>query len=92
MPQLKVGHLRALPDPAALAATSLDALDALGRRLADRNAGITGPERENLDALVFAALEFDASDRAVVRAWARQNPPPAVRSKRAAQDGSRPTI
>jgi hypothetical protein len=80
MPQLKIGHLRALPaidDPAARLA-----LDALGTRLGTRNSGITSDERAELDALVHDALHLSADERALVAAWAEAHPTPRPRPRK----------
>lgn len=77
MPQLKIGHLRAMPaigDPTARAA-----LDALGRRLGTRNAGFEANDRAELDRLVFDALHFRPDERALVAKWAVENPVPKRR-------------
>lgn len=63
MPQVKVAHLRAIPAPPAVLRGPLHAL---GRRLGERNAGISPDEQSALDALVFDALGFDAAARARV--------------------------
>jgi hypothetical protein len=80
MPQLKVGHLRAIPHLSN--PEDRLALDAFGRGLSQRNTGITGEERTRLDTLVDDALGLDAKERELVRNWAAANPPPTPRSKR----------
>lgn len=84
MPQLKIGHLRALPALPSEAPRARDALEALGRSLASRNTGIGVTERTELDALVADIFSLDSSERAVVAAWASSHPPPLPR--RAAPD------
>jgi hypothetical protein len=69
MPQLKIAHLRALPSPAADPAIRAALLD-LGATLALRNDGIRPDEQRALDDLAADLLHLDASDRALVRAWA----------------------
>lgn len=86
MPQLKIGHLRALPtlrDPSARGA-----LDALGRDLAARNAGFRSEERRDLDRIVFDALAFNPEERALVEKWADAHPLPKPRA-RAADESAR---
>jgi hypothetical protein len=79
MPQLKIGHLRAVP--AVRDGRVRERLDGLGKSLATRNSGIEEPERADLDRLVFDALEFLPEEREFVRAWAVANPVPKRRSK-----------
>ncbi len=76
MPQLKIGHLRALP---AVEARFLDGLDAMGATLARANAGIGAEARAELDAHVSQALALDDAERSVVRKWALANPLPKPR-------------
>ncbi|HEX4337392.1 MAG TPA: hypothetical protein VH062_15860 [Polyangiaceae bacterium] len=78
MPQLKIGHLRALP--AIDDATTRDALHAVGERLGRENAGIGPEHREALDDTVAGALGLDDAERAAVAAWASANPLPKARS------------
>ncbi len=78
MPQVKIGHLRALPAPGAAV---LEPLERLGSELIARNRGITGAERSTLDALVAEALGVRGSALARVLAWGRANPPPAPRAR-----------
>lgn len=78
MPQVKIGHLRALPAPGAAA---LEPLDRLGSELIARNRGITGAERSTLDGLVAEALGVRGPALARVLAWGRAHPPPAPRAR-----------
>ena len=78
MPQLKVGHLRAIP--AIVDAGARTRLDAIGRRLAGRNAGLLAADRAELDGAVFDALDFDVAARSLVVEWAAANPLPSPRS------------
>jgi hypothetical protein len=83
MPQLKIGHLRAMPaigDSGARAA-----LDLLGRKLGTRNSGIEADDRAELDRLVFDALDFRPEERALVTTWAGENPPPQRRQGKSRQ-------
>lgn len=69
MPQLKIGHLRSLPnltDPAPRAA-----LAALGERLGARNTGIREEEQEALDTLVADALGLSPEERERVAVFRR---------------------
>jgi hypothetical protein len=77
MPQLKIGHLRALP--AVRDSGARAALDALGRKLGAENAGIGAAARHDLETLVFDALDFRPDERALVMAWASENPLPKRR-------------
>jgi hypothetical protein len=79
MPQLKIGHLRALPSvpPPARAA-----LANLGRALGQRNRGISASERAELDAVVFDALQLSRPERALVETWTAATPPPRARVRK----------
>ncbi len=61
MPQVKIGHLRAIPAPPPAA---IDALTAFGARLSARNDGVTAEEQRALDALVGDAFGLRESQRA----------------------------
>lgn len=89
MPQVKVGHLRALPapDPAFV-----QRLSTLGDGLAARNCGITDSERTELDAVVAAALHLATADLAPILDWGRKNPPPAAKHPAPAKPGLRKTL
>ena len=67
MPQVKVGHLRAIPAPPALDAVRGE-LVALGDALAARNAGIAPAEQARLDDLAARAYALDGATRSMV--WA----------------------
>jgi hypothetical protein len=69
MPQVKIGHLRALPAPATN--EFVRAIEGLGNTLGERNAGITSSEQAELDKLVACALELTPEDLRIVSAWAR---------------------
>lgn len=79
MPQLKIGHLRALP---AVPDEAKAALEALGQELGARNRGLGEPERRALDALVFDAMHLSSEERALVDAWSARNPLPKPRARR----------
>jgi hypothetical protein len=68
MPQLKIAHLRAVPAP-PLRGDAGEALTRIGRALGERNSGITGPEQDELDALVGEILSLDESAQARIRAF-----------------------
>jgi len=84
MPQLKIGHLRAMP--AIRDAGARAALDLLGQKLAAENAGIEADDREELDRLVFDALDFRPDERALVAKWAGENPLPKQRQGKSRRD------
>jgi hypothetical protein len=69
MPQLKIGHLRALPAPPR-GAPALAALERIGRELGARNTGISAAEQEIIDGLAADALDLDGAARARIAAWA----------------------
>ena len=75
MPQVKVAHLRAIPEP-PYAAAARSRLEAMGRALSDANRGIDALEIALLDALVAEALGLSDDELSLVRAWARENPTP----------------
>lgn len=68
MPQVKIGHLRALPAPPA-DHPAVAALSALGESLGERNAGITRAEQDALDRLAADALGMSERERELVAAW-----------------------
>lgn len=69
MPQVKVGHLRAIPAP--LTSAAIADLARLGEALALRNEGIRAEEQATLDLHVAASLGLDADDRERTAAWWR---------------------
>lgn len=79
MPQLKIGHLRALP--AMPDAAARQQLDGFGRALGARNAGVGAAERAELDEAVFRTFDLSSAERASIRAWAEANPPPRPRER-----------
>ncbi|MBI5832918.1 MAG: N-6 DNA methylase [Armatimonadetes bacterium] len=66
MPQVKIGHLRALPAPRH---DYVAALGELGARLSAGNAGISASEQGELDALASEALGLSAAQQALVARW-----------------------
>ncbi len=81
MPQLKVGHLRALPALPVGAERRRAAIEALARRIGEANVGIDPGIRAELDALVDDAFGLGAAEREAVAAWAQQHPPPVSRRR-----------
>ncbi len=79
MPQLKVGHLRSLPALPSDALRARAALEQLGSKLAERNAGITAPERAELEGWVAEAFALSAKEREAVATWCLAHPPPVSR-------------
>ncbi len=71
MPQVKIGHLRALPAPPAGAHAAVAELAALGRMLNARNAGIAAPEQASLDELASRALGLTPTEHAHIAQWSR---------------------
>jgi hypothetical protein len=68
MPQVKISHLRSLPAP-ALCAEDAAALDALGRKLGERNKGIDDFEQHDLDALVGRVLGMCSNELDRIEQW-----------------------
>jgi hypothetical protein len=81
MPQLKIGHLRSLPDLPLASSSMIEDLDAFGRQIGSRNQGITDAERDELDGLVERGLGLTDSESARVRRFAAQHPPPVSRRR-----------
>lgn len=77
MPQVKVGHLRAIPAPDDYA---VEALSRLGERFGQSNRGISEAERSELDRIVAGALGINEAALEMVLAWGRANPPPTART------------
>jgi hypothetical protein len=77
MPQLKIGHLRALPDVSD--PTARARLHALGANLARANDGIGDADRIRLDDLVAVVFSLSAEERDTIRRWADSNPLPISR-------------
>jgi hypothetical protein len=69
MPQLKIGHLRALPAPPP-ASPARASLEQIGRALGERNTGASPAEQAQIDALVADALGLGPAARARIAAWA----------------------
>ncbi len=77
MPQVKVGHLRAIPAPDH---SAVEALSELGERLSQSNRGISEAERSELDHVAASALGIHEAALEMVLAWGRANPPPTART------------
>ena len=90
MPQLKVGHLRALPALPSAVPQVRAALEQLGSKLAARNDGITGTERAELEALVAEAFALSAAEREAIATWCSHHPPPVSRRQAADPIPNRP--
>jgi hypothetical protein len=83
MPQLKIGHLRALPAPPPK----------LTARLNDWSETQSNPPSEadtkQVNAWVFEAFNLSKAECAMVREWARANPVPLPRRKAEARSSQR---
>lgn len=86
MPQLKIGHLRSLPQP-PLTAESWRVLDTLGTQATGR--GLSTAHRNALDDLVFSAFEVTPAERALVRDWVLSVPLPRSRHSAELRGGER---
>jgi len=83
MPQVKIGHLRAIPEPSGDAHEAVDRLRAIGDRLTRANAPVTAAARSELDDAVFAMFEVGGEARALVTEWhQRIHNPPGRRGRR----------
>jgi hypothetical protein len=72
MPQVKIGHLRAVPRPERDIEAAVRRLGALGTRLSLPNAPLSKEDREELDTAVFDAFGVDDAGRALVADWHRK--------------------
>jgi hypothetical protein len=91
MPQLKIGHLRRLPDLPAADETTRRDLDSLGRVIGPRNEGLLPIDRRLIDELVFDAHGLDTAERKCVLHWASRTPPPKPRDALAGHRGAAST-
>jgi hypothetical protein len=80
MPQVKIGHLRSVPQPPDQSVVAT--LKIIGERLSAKNAPPTADERSELDELVFAAFSATDDARALVTAWHRSISEPSARRGR----------
>ena len=69
MPQVKIGHLRSIPEPSGDAHEAVDRLRAIGDRLTRANAPVTAAARSELDDAVFAMFDVGGEARALVTEW-----------------------
>ena len=69
MPQLKIGHLRALPTPGQDPSLRR-ALADLGATLGARNDGVRPEEQRALDRIAAGLLGLDEDEQALIAAWA----------------------
>jgi len=69
MPQVKIGHLRAIPMPSTLSSTATKQLFGFGQRISERNQGFSKHERDELDTLVFDVYRLDDEERRLVATW-----------------------
>src|SRR5262249_27874441 len=67
MPQMKIGHLRAIPAPPQMQLVS--SLAAIGEELSPRNDGVREFEQAAIDDLVADMFRFTAAEKARVMAW-----------------------
>jgi hypothetical protein len=73
MPQVKVAHLRSIP---RIPGEHLAELTRLGADLGARNEGASASEQRALDDAAGSALGLSDAERALVAAWAEDNPAP----------------
>ena len=93
MPQIKIAHLRTIPDvDSTRRVRLLEVLNRLGRELGAANSGIADGTRAAIDAEVANALGLTEDERGCVARWAAENPLPksgrSARSERPASDSS----
>lgn len=82
MPQLKIGHLRALPRPPDARSALGRNLTHAGRELAKRNAPLSASDRQQLDSWVNQSYALSELECQLVERWRCDNPPPRPRSRR----------
>ena len=70
MPQVKIGHLRAIPAPPTR--SIVPKLAEIGERLARRNEGIDEASQRAIDELVADAFDLTKEERARIERWAAQ--------------------
>jgi hypothetical protein len=76
MPQVKIGHLRAIPAPTCLNPKLRDSLGKLGERLIERNAGLQDRDRARLDDMIFECYGLSTEQRATVTSgWTAMSRP-----------------
>jgi hypothetical protein len=74
MPQVKISHLRSLPAP-MLAASDVEALDAMGRDLSLRKEDIDENRQRALDVLVARVLGIRSNELDAIERWQREGGP-----------------
>ncbi len=82
MPQVKIAHLRAIPDLPPGSAETHRELHDLGERLTCRAGGIDPEHQQHLDRLVGAAWRLDSRELAVVLQFALDHPVPVRMPRR----------
>ena len=70
MPQMKIGHLRAIPAPPTDAL--VHALAPLGVEFSQRNAGASDDDQAQIDALVSDAFDLSKEERSAQATWTKQ--------------------
>ncbi|MBI4956017.1 MAG: N-6 DNA methylase [Myxococcales bacterium] len=75
MPQVKIGHLRAIPAPACPTPDALARLAEAGARLSLAGGAPSAADRRALDALVADLYGLDAAERAAVARWHDEHGP-----------------
>lgn len=70
MPQVKVGHLRAIPAPPTRDLVA--SLAEVGERLSERNRGIDEDAQRRIDELVADAFDLNRDEREKIASWVRQ--------------------
>lgn len=74
LPQLKVGHLRAVPAPPDRTMSEFGYLEKLGAELAERNQGVLDGERASIDEWVGRLYGISENERRMVSDWHEARP------------------
>jgi len=74
LPQVKVGHLRALPVPPDRTMREFGYLEKLGTVLAERNQGVLDHERASIDEWVGMLYGISETERRIVTDWHAARP------------------
>ena len=69
MPQVKIGHLRAIPRPPCDPVQAVACLQPIGERLSRDNAALSPADRAALDARVFDLFGIRGAERSIVSEW-----------------------
>jgi hypothetical protein len=72
MPQVKIGHLRSIPQPLQQSMASIGILKSIGERLSLTNAALSPSDRSELDTAVFTFYGVDARTQDLVTEWHRR--------------------